>query len=299
MSSYGNYCYIELRLQKNGKGMKKFLFSALLLLLIHCQRVENQAISECGKAYPKMKCIPAGNFIRGSNVYEKDEKPEQTIYVSEFYMDTYEVTNEDFNKCIDAGKCKECLKNKTCNYIGPRYGKPYMGQKQPIAGVSWYTAKEYCEYMGKRLPTEAEWEKAARGVNGDIYSWGNEPADCTRAVIEENGKKGCGKDKDLPTSDVGTRASGKYGLYDMAGNSWEWVNDYYTKSFEACGEDCSKKDPKGPCDGKESCPGFERRVLKGGSWWWDKNYARGSKRRHHDPKNYPEYHHFGFRCAKD
>ena len=126
MSSYGNYCYIELRLQKNGKGMKKFLFSALLLLLVHCQRVENQAIPECGKAYPNMKCIPAGNFIRGSNVYEKDEKPEQTIYVSEFYMDTYEVTNEDFNKCIDAGKCKECLKNKTCNYIGPRYGKPYI-----------------------------------------------------------------------------------------------------------------------------------------------------------------------------
>ncbi|MBP9885946.1 MAG: SUMF1/EgtB/PvdO family nonheme iron enzyme [Leptospiraceae bacterium] len=273
-----------------------------ILSISNCQKIENQpatVMQECAKQYSNMKCIPAGNFIRGSNVHEKDEKPEQTIFISEFYIDTYEVTNEEFNKCIEAGKCKECLKNKTCNYVGPRYGRPYMAPKQPIVGISWYTAKEFCEFLGKRLPTEAEWEKAARGVNGDIYPWGNEAADCSRAVIEENGKKGCGKDKDLPTSDVGTRASGKYGLFDMAGNSWEWVNDYYTQSFEICGVDCSKKDPKGPCQGKEPCPGFKTRVLKGGSWWWDKNYARGSKRRHHDPKNFPEYHHFGFRCAKD
>ena len=155
------------------------------------------------KAYPNMKCIPPEILFGEVTNYEKDEKPEQTIYVSEFYMDTYEVTNEDFNKCIDAGKCKECLKNQTCKLYRWRYGKPYMGAKQPIAGVSWYTAKEFCEYMGeKRLPTEAEWEKAAWNKRRYL-PLGNEPADCTRAVIEENGKKGCGKDKDLPTSDVG------------------------------------------------------------------------------------------------
>ena len=169
-----------------------------ILSISNCQKIENQPApiaQECTKLYPNMKCIPAGNFIRGSNVHEKDEKPEQTIYVSEFYIDTYEVTNEDFNKCIEVGKCKDCLKNNTCNYVGPRYGKPYMAPKQPIVGISWYTAKEFCEFLGKRLPTEAEWEKAARGTKGDIYPWGREPAECSRAVIEENERKVAEKTK--------------------------------------------------------------------------------------------------------
>lgn len=276
----------------------------ILLLVMQCNEIKNQPQvpvqkSECKTEIPGMKCIPAGEFIRGSNTHEKDERSEETIFVSEFYIDTYEVTNEDFKKCTDEGKCKDCLKDGTCNYVGPRYGKPYMNPKQPIVGVSWFTAREYCAFMGKRLPSEAEWEKAARGTKGDLYSWGNEPADCTRAVIEENKKKGCGKEVDNPTSDVGTRAPGHYGLYDMSGNSWEWVNDWYSDSFDKCGSSCKGKDPKGPCNGIDSCPGHTKKVLKGGSWYWDSYYARGSKRRAHIPQNFPEYHHFGFRCAKD
>ena len=278
--------------------MSKSIFLFSLFLLLGCTTSSANANS-CSRNYPGMKCIPAGEFIRGSDKHEPDEKPQAKIYVSEFYMDTYEVTNEDFQKCSKAGKCRECLKTKNCDYIGPRYGKPYLGAKQPVVGVSWYTAREYCEWAGKRLPTEAEWEKAARGTDGNLYPWGNEPASCKNAVIEENGSKGCGNGKKLPTSDVGTRAAGAYGLYDMAGNSWEWVNDWYSESFAACGDKCLGKDPQGPCDGKENCKGYEKRVLKGGSWWWDYTYARGSKRRAHYPKNFPEYHHFGFRCAKN
>ena len=255
-----------------------------------------------------MQCIPAGEFIRGSNDHEADEKPEEKIYLDAFFIDTYETTNKEFNECLAQGKCKECLKHNKCSQVTAGYGKPYQGEKQPVVGISWYTAKEYCEFRGKRLPTEAEWEKAARGPNGNLYPWGNEPATCERAVIETGApgdkRKGCFAKK-LPvdwhmhTSDVGTRAPGVYGLYDMAGNSWEWVEDWYSPSYAACGDACRGKNPKGPCGGKESCPGFTRKVLKSGSWWWPGDYTRGSKRRSHSPENFPEYHHFGFRCAQN
>lgn len=268
------------------------------------ENTETKSNQSCTKKIDGMACIPAGEFIRGSNNHEPDEKPEEKVYVSEFYMDIYEVTNTDFQKCLDSGKCKECLKTKKCKYIGPTYGKPYLKPNQPIVGVSWYSAKEYCEFMGKRLSTEAEWEKAARGPDGNIYSWGNDQATCKLAIIEENGRKGCvpkriQPDRLMTTQDVGTRPVGVYGLYDMAGNSWEWVNDYYTPSYKACGDACRGKDPKGPCNGEENCKGYKRRIVRGGSWWWPAKYARGSKRRPHIPENYPEYHHFGFRCAKD
>ncbi|PJZ69182.1 sulfatase [Leptospira perolatii] len=266
---------------------------------------ESKSPSGCnGQNVEGMKCIPGGEFIRGSNRHEPDEKPEARIYISDFYMDTYEVTNEDFDKCVRAGKCKDCLVTKKCNYVGPKYGAPYLKPKQPAVGISWYSASEYCKWAGKRLPTEAEWEKAARGPDGNMYPWGNEPATCKNSVIMEDDRKGCvpvaiQPPHKMPTSEVGTRAPGVYGLYDMAGNSWEWVQDWYTSSYNTCGKACEGKDPKGPCNGEEPCPGFAKKIVRGGSWWWPSSYARGSKRRSHIPQNYPEYHHFGFRCAKD
>lgn len=261
----------------------------------------------CKNEIAGMKCISAGIFIRGSNSHDADEKPEEKIYLDAFYIDTYETTNKEFNECLAAGKCRDCLKHNKCSQVTAGYGKLYQGEKQPVVGISWYTAKEYCEFRGKRLPTEAEWEKAARGPDGNLYPWGNEPATCERAVIETGApgdkRKGCFAKK-LPidwhmhTSDVGTRAPGVYGLYDMAGNSWEWVEDWYSPSYTACGEACRGKNPKGPCGGAAVCPGHTKKVLKSGSWWWPGDYARGSKRRAHIPENFPEYHHFGFRCAK-
>jgi formylglycine-generating enzyme len=287
-----------------------FLFLSSFFVMVQCIGQGQEIIAEpkkgknCEREIPGMKCIPGGEFVRGSNSYDADEKPEARIFVSEFYMDTNEVTNEEFNRCLEAGKCKTCLKEKTCTYVGAKYGKLYQGPKQPVAGAPWYSAKEYCEFVGKRLPTESEWEKAARGPDGNIFPWGNEPATCERAIIEdEQGRKGCVPKKLsppnlMPTQDVGSKAPGAYGLYDMAGNSWEWVSDWYVP-YSKCGEDCFEKDPKGPCKGADTCPGMKYKVLKSGSWWWPARYARGSKRRYNDPGFKEQYHHFGFRCAKD
>ena len=240
-----------------------------------------------------MACVPGGPFLRGSNrttVDEdsgrkvRDEYPEETVDVGTFFMDKYEVTYAEYQECVRGGACDRAKPN----YRG--YSRP----KQPMLGLNWYHARQFCRWQGKRLPTEAEWEKAARGSSGDLFPWGNEPADCKRAVILEKGKKGCGSGV---TADVGSRPANRYGLYDMAGNSWEWVNDWYSSSYEKCGALCRGKNPAGPCNGEDKCPGHTRKVVRGGSWWWDGTYALGHNRRPHYPSNKP-YHHFGFRCAK-
>lgn len=293
--------------------MKVFFKTLLFIIFIFytftlsfCSKFSNSISKdlECNKLIKGMSCIHSGEFIRGSNVYEANEKPEAKIYLDTFYIDQYEVTNEDFQKCLDAGACKDCLKSGKCKKIFPNYGARYSQARQPMVGVSWYSAKEFCEFMDKRLPTEAEWEKAARGTEGEIFPWGNEKADCEKAVIEEDGRKGCWQKKVSPphhmtTSEVGSRAPNRYGLYDMAGNSWEWVADWYSHSYEECGSACLGKNPKGACANLNSCEKFgNRKIVKGGAWWWPSDYARSSRRRPHVPGNFPEYHHFGFRCAK-
>ena len=95
---------------------------------------------------------------------------------------------------------------------------------------------------------------------------------------------------------VASRPPNQYGLYDMVGNAWEWVNDFYTPSWEACGAACLGKNPKGPCDGKYPCPRMGDRSVRGGSWFWPPSHATTVYRRHHIPTNNP-YHHYGFRCA--
>ena len=217
-------------------------------------------------AIPKdMKCIPGGPFIRGSkdtsideDTWKKirDEGPVKKITLSTYLIDTYEVTYGDYMKCFKAGFCTKA---------GPYY-KGYDNAKQPMLGLNWHQAKKYCNWKNRRLPTEAEWEKAARGPEGEIYPWGNKRADCKLAIIKERGKKGCSTGK---TWKVGSRPAFRYGLYDMSGNSWEWVNDWYSPNYRICGKGCSGRDPRGPCNGKDKCPGHRKKVLKGGSWWWD------------------------------
>jgi formylglycine-generating enzyme required for sulfatase activity len=248
--------------------------------------------SPCGAPVPGMACIPAGEFVRGADDGDPNERPQSKIDLDAFFMDVTEVTVEAHDACVASGRCK------AVHTIYPDFSRP----KQPKVGVSWYDADAYCKAMHKHLPTEAEWEKAARGTDGRRYPWGDEPATCERAIIKTEAGRSCGvkqasgePDKGR-TFEVASRAPNPYGLYDMAGNAWEWVADYYSKSYAECGEACSGKNPKGPCDGAIPCPRHVDRVVRGGSWYWDASYATTTLRHHHVPSNNP-YHHYGFRCA--
>jgi formylglycine-generating enzyme required for sulfatase activity len=245
----------------------------------------------CGGPVEGMVCLPGGEMIRGRDRGPKEEGPATKVTIDPFYMDTTEVTASAFEACKAAGVCRK--------KAGPNY-KGYSDPKQPIVGIMWLDAEQYCAWRNKRLPTEAEWEFAARGHDGRLYPWGDAPATCDNAVINDSGtmdktKNGCGRGK---TWDVGTRPATLWGLYDIVGNSWEYVADWYTPSLTACGKACSGHNPKGPCPGQRTCPGHEFKMVKGGSWYWDATHATTTRRRPQRPDNKP-YHHFGFRCAKD
>ncbi len=250
------------------------------------------AVLPCGEAPEGMGCVPGGSFLRGSDDGPADSRPQASVWVQTFYMDTDEVTNEQYARCVRAKKCPRA---------GPKY-RDFDRPKQPINGVSWYDAAAFCEAQGKRLPTEAEWEKAARGTDGRTFPWGNEPATCERAVIMDEKGRSCGVRKrgQFPEKgrvwEVGKKPAAIHGLRDMAGNSYEWVADWYDP-YEECGDKCTGEDPKGPCDGAERCRGHRLKVVRGGSWYWPAENARTFHRRAHVATNKP-FHHFGFRCAR-
>lgn len=249
----------------------------------------------CGDGPEEMACIPGGAFIRGSDDGPENTRPRSEIWLQTFWMDKNEVTNAEYEACEKAGKCPPS---------GPQY-VDFDRPKQPINGVSWFDAKAYCEAQGKRLPTEAEWEKAARGTDGRLYPWGDEEATCELAIIKGKTEgRGCGLKKkgDKPDTgrvwEVGSRPPNQYGLYDMSGNSFEWVNDWYVRSWAECGAACEGVNPRGPCDGADECPAYKHKSVRGGSWYWPAENATTIFRRAHVPRNEP-FHHFGFRCAAD
>ncbi len=246
----------------------------------------------CAQAPSRMSCIPGGPFMRGSDDGPDNTRPRATIWLQTFYMDQYEVTYADYQACMNELGCPRAR---------PRY-TDYDHPNMPMTGVSWYDAARYCELHGKQLPSEAQWEKAARGPDGKLYPWGDQPVSCERAIYRDASGRGCGLKKRFSKPetgrpwDVGSRPVGVYGLFDMVGNSWEWVADWYSKSFAACGADCEGVDPRGPCAGQDSCPSTRNKIVRGGSWYWEAEKATGVYRRAHVPANDP-FHHFGFRCA--
>lgn len=265
--------------------------------------------AECAAAPEGMACVPGGYFVRGidedrhacDQVGQPEDgrsssTPSARVWVDTFLMDLTEVTAGAYRRCVAAGKCPD---------QGPIYAD-FKGPKQPITGVDWFGARDYCAFVGKRLPTEAEWERAARGSAGQLNPWGDEPPDCSRSVVMNDEGRSCGEKKRRGKSpetgrvlDVGSRPAGRYGLVDMSGNAEEWVADWWTPSWDACGEACSGENPKGPCGGADDCPGHEHRSVRGGSWYWPAEHATGYHRRRHQPDNKPVFHHFGFRCARD
>ncbi len=256
-----------------------------------------------------MACIRGGSFIRGSEAprtcaqgevrripkNEPNHRPVQTIFLPTYYLDLTEVTFADYQRCVTGNKCSPAR---------PAYND-FSAPNQPMVGVTWFQAQAYCRAMGKHLPTEAQWEKAARGSQGELYPWGNEKPSCEKAVIRDTRGRGCGVQKAPPsptkgkTSPVMSKPPGRYGIYDLIGNAEEWTADWYSSNWSNCGEDCAGFNPRGPCgdgDPAQPCPGRDRKVVRGGSWYWPASCATAWTRRPHYPENKP-YHHFGFRCA--
>ena len=246
--------------------------------------------------YAEMVLIPAGEFQMGSNDNdaENDEKPMHTIYIDAFYIDKYEVTNAQYKKFIDVNpqwrKDRILRKYHDGDYLKHWDENNYPPGKgdYPIVYVSWYAAMAYAQWEGKRLPIEAEWEKAARGgLISKKYTWGN-LLDSDKANYGEN----IGN-----TTPVGTFPANGYGLYDMAGNVWEWCLDEYDADFYSVSP---RHNPLAGGTVNNIVSDFTNvksvRVLRGGSWVSNDKFVRVSDRTRFTPKITNKSR--GFRCVK-
>jgi formylglycine-generating enzyme required for sulfatase activity len=205
-----------------------------------------------------MVYVPAGEFLMGSTDADSDahdeEKPQHTVYLDAFWIDRTEVTNAQYRHCVEAGACEEprCWEGSTFN-----------APDQPVTCVRWADAQAYAAWVGGRLPTEAEWEKAARGTDGRIYPWGDSAPDCSKANYY-----GCvGRPVAAGSYLVGASF---YGALDMAGNVSEWVGDWYDSGYYG---HSPHSNPQGPNPG-------EYRLLRGGAWNHFESDARCAFREH-------------------
>ncbi|MYH83194.1 SUMF1/EgtB/PvdO family nonheme iron enzyme [Candidatus Poribacteria bacterium] len=247
--------------------------------------------------YKRMELIPAGEFRMGSNE-GNNEKPIHSVYVDAFYMDKYEVTNSEYAEFLNAkGKHSDGsitwldIGADRCRieYVSRVYRAKAGYENHPVVEVSWYGAMAYSEWKGKRLPTEAEWEKAARGgLSGLKYPWGN-AINSTNANYNSHVKD---------TTAVGKYAANGYGLFDMSGNVWEWCLDEYNGNFY------SVSPAQNPLSGANSIQWLldnytgvnTSRVLRGGSWPHSAPLVRVANRISNTPTTTSYY--YGFRFAR-
>lgn len=255
-----------------------------------------------------MARIKGGSFKRGSSFEEikdhlkacrevdktcqlwwfEDEFPEKQIVLSPYWIDLFEVTNAQYLEFVKAAGSRPAL-DDSCLTEKCREGNLWDGasfppiiRNQPVTQVNWYDADAYCHWRGKRLPSEAEWEKAARGPGSGVYPWGSAPPR-GRATYQRKWRGA------FTMTDVGSypRSASVYGAFDMAGNVWEWVDDWYDFKYYSLGR---KNNPRGPANG-------EFKVVRGGSWVNYPNSLRSAFRRWSRPE--VRFNDTGFRCAKD
>jgi formylglycine-generating enzyme required for sulfatase activity len=230
----------------------------------------------------QMGCDPAHNG--GFNCSWADELPLHNVYLDAYFIDKYEVTNGQYAQCVEAGVCSAPFVShsftRTSYYGDPSY------DDYPVIYVSWYNAHDYCQWAGKRLPTEAEWEKAARGASDThAFPWGDASPSC--GLVNSGLDTGtlCVGD----TSLVGSYPDGAspYGALDMSGNVMEWVNDWYDSSYYASSP---LNNPPGPASGTSN-------VMRGGSFIHGRRELRVADRLYLDdgPGSVREF--LGFRCA--
>lgn len=222
--------------------------------------------------------VPAGTFEMGSTTGDPDEEPVHSVYLDAFWIDQTEVTNAQYALCVSEGVCIEPVLSKSItrsSYYGNIQFADY-----PVIYIDWNQGDVYCRWAGASLPSEAEWEKAARGTDGRKYPWGDAKAD--NSLLNYNINIG-------DTSEVGSYPDGAsfYGALDMAGNVWEWAADWYDASYY--GSQTDWKNPGGPSSG-------DYRVLRGGSWVSGNLGGRLANRYRSNPALV--YSSVGFRCAR-
>jgi len=273
------------------------LTTLVLLLIVGCGIPKEITTPIDGRT---MVLIPAGEFWMGSTSGDIDEKPVHSVYVDAFYMDTHEVTNAEYAAFLNAkGKHRDNGQiwldigdsDEKIEYVSGKYRARAGYENHPVIEVSWYGAMAYAEWAGKRLPTEAEWEYAARGgLSGRKYPWGD-TIDSSRANYSA-GKIG-------GTTAVGKYTANGYGLHDMAGNVWEWCLDECDSSFYA------RSPARNPLYGANSIKWLldnytgvvkASRWLRGGSWSNTARDVRVANRYRYKP-TYTN-HLNGFRCAR-
>jgi len=225
--------------------------------------------------------IPGGSFWMGCNE-EFDDRcssralPYHKVTLSTYFIDKTEVTQSMYNECVLAGECDD-----------PEYDwDPIVTPNVPVIYVNWHQAKTFCEWSGKRLPTEAEWEKAARGDDGRKFPWGNEEPTCDHAIFGDL-VDGCGNSEPADVCSKSPMGDSPYGLCDMAGNVKEWTSDWYDADYYKISP---AEDPKGPDSGW--C-----RVVRGGVYYSSANDIRSTLRWEDYPPDESEQS-LGFRCAK-
>jgi formylglycine-generating enzyme required for sulfatase activity len=222
-----------------------------------------------------MVLIPSGEFVMGSSA-ASDERPAHRVYLDAYYLDAFEVTISRYAKFIESVTTQQAPHQwNTVNLT--------EDGDRPVIGVNWSDADAYCRWTEKRLPAEAEWEKAARGTDGRKYPWGDEDPGENVA----NFGRCCGWSGFELLAVVGTHPAGKspYGAFDLTGNVWEWVADWYDPQYYKTSPD---RNPRGPSSGRD-------KVIRGSSWSNRVSDLRASIRDRVSPtyRNYS----IGFRCA--
>jgi len=241
-----------------------------------------------GKEGTPMILIPAGYFTMGSpeGKGNGDEHPAHKVWISAFYMDQTLVTFDEYDKFCDATgrqKPSDGFISYSFKIQSPHWGRA----KRPALNLSWKEADDYCQWAGGRLPTEAEWEKAARGGTDSTYFWGSDAEKATDYAWYVLNSR-------YEIWPVGTLKPNHYGLYDMAGNLWEWVSDWYSRDYYATSPD---RNPVGPPDGK-------LKVLRGGSFSNGDDCLQAAHRSNWDPdkedgaETMGHLHEHGCRCIK-
>jgi formylglycine-generating enzyme required for sulfatase activity len=265
---------------------------------------ENYKVSEIDNM--EMIYITGGEFIMGTEDIEAQrilegngrqypETPMHKVTLDGFWIDKFEVTNGQYAKCVESGACEPAKQNNAI-FAGDEYYTSPEYANYPVINVTWYKARAYCAWAGRRLPTEAEWEKAARGTDGRKYTWGNEPVSsdvanfCDKYCTARypNPKFNDGFPETAPVGSFPKGAS-PYGVMDMAGNVWEWTSSIPMPY------------PYNPTDGREAKQDVKydskwpERVWRGGTWTNGYSWLRASLR-YRSVANYWN-NNLGFRCA--